>query len=512
MNTLRYHGWLMIIGLASGAMSPVMGASKPKAVAAPTKQAKALARETASAPAGGSLSAQIERLASSSRIGGMQVGIYIELLGDAPRLIYEQKSEQPFKPASNQKIVTSAAGLSLLPADFTYRTILGKRGQDLVIIGSGDPATGDQKMAKLAGQPAMLVFQKWAQALKDKGITKVSGDLLFDDYVFEPDPMHPTWPQQFKLEDYYCAPAGGLNFNDNCVDVIVKPTKVGEKAEAALNPPNSYMRLENTTKTASKGEPSFHRAPKDPTLITVGGPVSKGNSPDGYSIAVADPGMLFASACKAALVAEGIEIAGEIKRTRVRAEDLSIPADIETIAVHEQKLSELMWRIDKSSLNVFAEALLKTLGAYNSDGKLVRVGGYETGRETIQKFLQKIGVKSDHYNIDDGSGLSHANRVTPHELVTILRYMNGSPRRQEWWSNLAEPGEDGTLRKRMKAYKGKVFAKTGSIGGVSSLSGYVKAADDRIYAFSVLCNDTLKSKGMAPHDLQDKICILLANH
>lgn len=492
MRTVKNYGWFIVIGLAGG-----LGVPPPARAADP-----------------GALSDRIARLATSPRVGGMQVGIRVELLGDKPTLIYQHKSDQPLKPASNQKILTSAAAMTLLPADFTYRTILARRGQDLVIIGAGDPSTGDPRMSKVSKQPITHVFHQWADALKSKGITKITGDLLFDDFVFEQQHVHPGWARQFNLQDWYCAPVGGLNFNDNCVEVLVKPApRAGEVPEVSLLPPSMYMHLQNTTKTASKGEPRISRSRSDPTTILVSGPVSRGNNPDDApSIAVPDPGMLFASACRTALAAKGIEIAGETRRLRIRAADLSLPPGLDIIAVDQQKMGEILWRVNKSSLNMFAEALVKTMGAYDGQGNVVAIGSYESGRAAMEKFLDGLDIRADGYVIDDGSGLSHANRITPDAIVAILRHMNAHPRREEWWSNLAVPGESvGTLRRRMKSLAGKVFAKTGSIGGVSALSGYVKASPDRIYAFSILCNDTNKARGMAPHGLQDEICRILAD-
>jgi serine-type D-Ala-D-Ala carboxypeptidase/endopeptidase (penicillin-binding protein 4) len=80
----------------------------------------------------------------------MRVGVQIVCLEDRPLLIHEQHSDQPFKPASNQKILTTAAAMALLPADFKFTTVLARRGNDLVVIGSGDPAIGDPKLARAA--------------------------------------------------------------------------------------------------------------------------------------------------------------------------------------------------------------------------------------------------------------------------------------------------------------------------------------------------------------------------
>lgn len=458
------------------------------------------------------LAAAIKQLVTSPKVGGMRVGVHVEELGDNPAIIYQQHAEELFKPASNMKIVTTAAAMCVMSPEFTYRTVLGVRGEDLVIIGSGDPSTGDPKMAAAAREDVTATFQEWARQLKARGITSIRGRLLFDDFIFEQEHLHPGWPRQFNLQNWYAAPVGGLNFNDNCVEVVIKPSKEGEPADVRLVPASSYMSVDNRTRTAAKGEPIINRQTTQPTTITVSGSVSRGNTPaDAPSISVPDPGFLFASACRAVFEEQGIRIDGPTARARVRQQDLSLPPDLKVVAVSERKLKDVFWRINKSSLNMFAEAVFKTMGAYAGRENAPVVGTYDNGRQVIERFLGRIGISPESYRIDDGSGLSHDNRVTPLMLATILRYMNSHPRSEEWWANLAVPQESvGTLRRRMKDLEGKVFAKTGSIGGVSSLSGYVKADNGRRYIFSVLCNDIGKTKGLSPHTIQDEVCRILA--
>jgi D-alanyl-D-alanine carboxypeptidase/D-alanyl-D-alanine-endopeptidase (penicillin-binding protein 4) len=113
----------------------------------------------------------------------------------------------------------------------------------------------------------------------------------------------------------------------------------------------------------------------------------------------------------------------------------------------------------------------------------------------------------------DGSGLSHDNRTTAAAIVTALRHMHGHPAGEMYRNSLAIPGEEvGTLRRRMKDLEANVRAKTGTIRGVSTLSGYVQGPRGRWYAFSVLCNDTHKAKGGADaaRRLQDGLCRTLA--
>lgn len=477
---------------------------------------------TALAGAGRSLAAEsttlaekIGRLVTSPDVGQMRVGIEVVYLQDRPQVVYAHDHTEPFKPASNQKILTTAAALTLLPADFKFRTILARRGADLVVIGSGDPSMGDPRMAEAAGEPITAVFRDWAEKLKEAGVTRIEGDLLFDDFIFEQQHIHPSWNEQFKdeMQNWYMAPVGGLNFNDNCVDVVVRPGgKAGEPAEVTLIPNTPYVQLDNSAKTASKGQPIILRSASEPMTVKVSGAVSRpSDASNPLSLAVGDPGEFFASTLRTVLAAKGIAIAGETRRAQVRQADGSLPKDLTVVAVHEQPLTNLLWRCNKSSMNLFAEALLKTLAAHADAGETPRTGSWETGREVLTGFLQGIGIPLTGVVIDDGSGLSHTNRVTPAVLVTVLTYMDRHPRREEWIVNLAVPGEkEGTLRNRMKDLAGRIFAKTGHIGGVSSLSGYALGPQHRRYAFSILCNDTNKAKKLSAHALQDSVCRLLA--
>ncbi len=458
----------------------------------------------------GGLAGRIQRIVAGA--GGMRVGIRVVALGREPAVVYEQNADQPLKPASNQKIITTAAAMTLLSADFSYRTLLAQRGPNLLIIGAGDPSIGDPQMAKAAGEPITRLFRDWAQTLKAKGLTSISGNLLYDDYIFEQEHLNPNWRRQFNLQDWYTAPAGGLNFNDNCVDVLVKPGQPGGPVAVTLVPGNTCIKVENRAKSGGKGQPIIQRSNADPRTIIVSGSVSRGNSdPESApSIAVPDPGELFASACRTVFASQGIEIRGQTLRQRVRAADGTLPADLKILAAYEHPLRDVLWRVNKSSLNMFAETILKTVGAYAGREARPGVGSYESGRTLVQQFLTRLGVPPGTCVIDDGSGLSHENRATAAAFTTVLAYMDRSPRREEWWDNLAVPGEKiGTLRRRMQTLAGKVFAKTGSIRGVSALSGYVKGPGDRTYAFSILCNDTHRAK-VSPHALQDEVCRTLA--
>lgn len=457
-----------------------------------------------------SLSGELARLATSPNLGKMRVSVKVVELGNQHRVVYELNSRDSLKPASNQKIFTTAAALSLLPEDFTFRTVLALRGEDLVVIGSGDPAFGDPELSRSNGQTITAIFHQWADKLKSAGIERIAGDLVFDDAIFEQQFINPSWPGQFKgqMQTRSLAPVGGLNFNANCIDVVVRPGKtIGSPAEVSTVPGTAYAKIQNTCKTAAKGQPSIRRTESSPPTILVSGSVSKAGS--GVALSIPDPGMFFATTLRTVLAAKGVAIEGQTRRERVCEQIGLIPQGLRIVATHEQTMPEVLRRCNKDSQNMFAEAIMKTVGAYARTSAAPRVGSYVSARQAIEQFLQKAGISTEGCVFDDGSGLSHANRATADAFTDVLIYMSRHPQQKLWMENLATPGADGTLRKRMKDLNGRVFAKTGHINGVSTLSGYVFGPGKQVYAFSILCNDTHLAK-TSSHGLQDGICRKLA--
>jgi serine-type D-Ala-D-Ala carboxypeptidase/endopeptidase (penicillin-binding protein 4) len=459
------------------------------------------------------LTEDVRKLAAAPGVAKMHVGIRIVALGPDRTEVFSQNADQPFKPASNQKIVTTGATLTMLPGDFKYRTILGQRGNDLVIIGAGDPSIGDLKLAQAANEPVTAVFEKWADQLKQQGVTSIPGNLLFDDSIFDSEFIPPDWRKEQNVEDWYVAPVGGLIFNDNCVSVVLTPGEKGKPAMVTLTP--DWVKLDNKSVSGGKGQPIVRRASIAPLTIAVSKNVSRPTgSEDPTSVPVDDPGVFFAETCRSVLTAKGIKIEGKVHRQRVRNADGTLPADLKPLATHERKPIDFLWRLNKSSMNLFGEALFKTIGAYGPGDK-IGVGTRQSGAAAVRRFLDKIGSKAEGCVFDDGSGLSHVNRVTPTVLSDVLVYMDRQATRKQWWSSLGTPGDSRsiTLRHRMATLRGSVYAKTGYISGASALSGYVVAVDrKRYFAFSILCNDIEKAKGGsgAAHKLQDDICAKLA--
>ena len=185
-----------------------------------------------------------------------------------------------------------------------------------------------------------------------------------------------------------------------------------------------------------------------------------------------------------------------------------VPQKSRRIAIYSSEpLSSIICESNKSSNNFVAEQLLKTLGAE----ELGVPGTTDKGLQVIQKFLEELDIPPDSYVLENGSGLSRNNRLSPEQIVKLLSYMYESFEvKAEYLASLAVAGVDGTLRKRMQDTQAerRLRAKTGAIRNVSCLSGYAASKDNEVFAFSIMMNN-YKSGGYAVKKIQNQIGLLL---
>lgn len=421
---------------------------------------------------------------------------------------YSLRADQPMKPASNLKLATSAAALKSLGKDHVFETTLAMRGQDLVVIGDGDPAFADPRLAEERGEPPLAVFDRWADRLQARGVNSV-GDLILDASIFDDRFVHESWPAE-QLSRWYAAPVAGLNINDNCIEVTVKPSgRPGSPTWYGVHPPNDWCKIINRSKTAAKGTPTIGRPAVDETFILAGPCGHEGTL---QSIAVSDPVMLFGASLKKHLESRGVRVTGDLKRERVRNADGSLPESLRVYDIYETPISDVLLRCNRDSQNLFAEALLKHLGlaADRTAGVATPMGSRAAGAIAVLSYLQSIGADTQDIVIVDGSGLSHDNRVTAQALTEILRDRFVSDARDVFLQSLSRPGEAGTFQRRVPTLADRLFVKTGTINGVRALSGYVRSADDRWLCFSLLIND-IRSNSRQVKRVQDDFCRILTN-
>jgi len=360
-------------------------------------------------------------------------------------------------------------------------------------------------------------------ALRKRGINHVRGQIRFYDGALESQRIHPSWSKSFA-GDWYAAPVSGLNFNDNCVDVKVTPGKPGQPVSLTVVPATTLNQFVNNCTSAdprsvpvgaaasagdgeeakTKDQPDIKRDP-DANLFRITGAATQPT--DLPSTSVTDPGAFFADALRTHLISRGIPVDGGIERAEKPLGGKLIPPTSKIVAVHESKMSDVMWRINKSSQNLFAEAMCKMLGREWSK-KTTHTdvpGSWSSGGEAVKAFLTRNGIDTSKYVIVDGSGLSRENRVTVRIISDVLVTMNKSPNRDAFRASLSVAGKDGTLKNRLKDLPpNTMIGKTGYIGSVRSLSGFVKTRSGDELVISIIYNG-FKGSVKPYEELQDEV-------
>jgi len=443
------------------------------------------------------LAQQIDAALKHHGVKGATLGAQVVDLASG-QVLYEHNADQPMMPASNAKLVVMAAAIDSLGGDFQFETTLARRGDDLVVIGGGDPALGDPRLCEARRESATAAFHRFADAVKKAGITHVTGRLVIDTSIFDEQHVHARWPAD-QHTAWYEAPIGGLNFFDNCVRVMTEPTKAGKPAQLSMTPGNTALSLVNKTRTSSKHGPSVHRSAGS-RQIEVNGNVARAGQV--AEITVPDPGLYFAAALRTVLAAQGIKVDGEIVRERLRDASGRLPPNVKTLAIERTPLRDVLARAGKDRLGMMAEGLIKMLGARDSGA-----GAWAGGTAAVEKFVAQTGASPGHVDLDDGSGLSRQNRISPAAVVSVLRHMHGHRGRDLFTASLSHCGVDGTLKKRMQDIKARVIAKTGYIDGVRTLAGYAHTLDGRWLAFAFFYNNASATQPLTR--AQDQACRLL---
>lgn len=420
------------------------------------------------------------------------------------KLVYGRNQHRLFTPASNAKLVVSAVGAALLPPELTVRTSLyaagpitgGELEGDLVLYGRGDPTLGvrcygaDTLREGACDRDPFARFRLLAEGLKARGVRVVRGDLVGDGSYFEPLLVHPGW-EQFDLNWWYAAPVSGLGFHDNSIDFTWAPgTAPGAPALISYTPDLEEILFENRTVTVPAGGVTdignrfFRVAGTD--RVWAEGSVAMDRPPHTESFAVSDPNRWAARALRQALADAGIAVAGTTRSTTDSMRYRQARAGPPLAEVVGRPVRDWIFPILNTSQNWFAEMLLKQLGV-----RFGRGGSWEQGLQVEARFLtDSLRVDSTEFALKDGSGLSQENLVSPWALTQLLRAIRTHPHYPAFAAGLPVAGGVGSLRTRFVGtpLAGRVRAKTGSIGGVNSLSGYIERPDGRWLTFSIQVN------------------------
>ncbi len=433
-------------------------------------------------------------------------------------ILYERNGRKSFIPASNTKLYTTAAALDRLGPDFAYTTSVwtdggianGRLQGNLIIRGSGDPTIG----GRFFEDDWTAVFRAWADSLRLKGVTSIGGDLVGDDDLF--DDLHLGFGWNWDDETFgYSAEIGALVFNEGCVPFEISGSAPGTPARIRQPIRTPYVTFENRTVSVhgdSSRSASFSKKRASNHFI-LAGRYPEGKT-DSDCLATSDPTGYFLAVLHQTLIASGIAVLGD----RVDVDDLSIRPDYKAEGYRKlfdhrsPPLLEIVRQTNKDSNNLPAEQLLKTLGAVKDS---TGIGCAESGIRAATHTFARAAVDTSRLQLVDGSGLSRRNLITPEMTVDLLSYMYHHPDAsvsQAYITSLPIAGIDGTLERRFSnngLAKATARAKTGHVGNVSTLSGYVSSAAGTPLAFSIMCNSfTVRTR--ETDAVQDVIVNLLA--
>lgn len=446
------------------------------------------------------LAQRIERIVDAPPFDRATWGI---LLVDANgRERYARNADRLFVPASNAKIVVTAAATALLPPDFRAVTGVYASGPlvdgvlqgDLLIYGRGDPTFsercyGPDTLAVGACDSLWTRMDALAGSIVARGVRHVTGAIVGDGSYFSDARVHPAW-ETYDVNWWYAAPVSGLGFNDNSLNLRWGPgPAVDAPAGITMEPELGIFPLENRTRTVpadSDRTIDFFRVPGTQRLWSEG-TVPMGTRPRTEYFAVPDPDLFFAAALRRALAERGVSVAGATASTSDSLRYRYLRDGPALVSVRSRPLPEIIFPILNTSQNWFAEMLLKLLGR-----EVAGDGSWRGGLTVERRFLiDSVGVDSTAFGLSDGSGLASGNVITPRALAQILRYMHAHPNAAGFLRALPRAGAPGSLRTRFAGtpLEGRVVAKTGSIFRVNSLSGYIERENGEVWTFVVVVNN-----------------------
>jgi D-alanyl-D-alanine carboxypeptidase/D-alanyl-D-alanine-endopeptidase (penicillin-binding protein 4) len=445
-------------------------------------------------PAALPLEEQIDALVKGFKLRTGRLGLVVHSL-KRNAVVYAHQEREPLRLASNTKLLTTAAALDRLGADFRFRTSVGVAGADLHVFGGGDPNLS----GRFHEDDPTAILRRWAEALKAAGIGRV-GNLVLHTGIFDGLRRHPGW-KEYDPWVWWNAPFGPLSLNDNCLDLKVEPGREGQPVAARLVPDVPLFTLVNQARSAARPKKPLHVSRQaGSTVVALRGETGARAT---YWVAVDDPTLFFGAALTRTLESAGIEVTGSVEESDLPLERVS---GYRELASWESGLAATLEVCNKSSQNFYAEMLLRTLG-----WKRRGIGSTGTGIAEVEAFLQEAGIVG--VRLADGSGLTKENLSCAGDLVRLLLHMLRHKDAAVFLRSLAVNGEpEGTLRRRLTApeLKGRVRAKTGHVAGVSTLSGYVSAAGGDTFVFSVLVNTDGGISASAGDLLQNRLCELLA--
>jgi len=442
------------------------------------------------------LQGKINAILQDTIFTNTHAGIKIVSL-DSGTVLYDHESKALMNPASNIKLITSAAALSILDTGYQFKTSVfaddrmagGIQIRNIYLKGFGDPLLDDMDLDSLA------------VAVRRSGVQMVRGNIVVDDSYFDDNYWGAgwTWDDESDPDAPYI---NALSVNQNCITVNILAS--ANAISAYLEPFTEFVSIFNHASlvTDSIRQPFKIRrlTVNNTNTVVLEGDIFNGRQVN-QKLALRFPEIYAGTLFKGSLRRAGVTVAGEVISGEVhdRAQE---------IAVHLQPIEKVVNFMNKQSDNLSAENALKVMGAYKNGVP----GSAKKGVSAEKEFLSRLGMDTTKFTAVDGSGVSRYNLFTADQLVQFLAAVAKQPGVfQKFYNSLPVAGWDGTLADRMIGSPAEfnLRAKTGTLNGASSLSGYVRTRDGEMLAFSMMMQNFLHSSS-AYRLAQDRIGILLA--
>ncbi|MEW5711078.1 D-alanyl-D-alanine carboxypeptidase/D-alanyl-D-alanine-endopeptidase [Pseudomonas sp. SB113] len=452
-----------------------------------------------------STSSTLDHLLADPALNGATVSVMVRDARSGSTL-YQHNPRARLIPASNLKLLTTAAAMDVLGPQYRFSTQLLSNGTqqgerlagNLYLRGLGDPTT------------QFADYQALAAQLASQGVRQVQGDLVFDDTWFDAERLGVDWAQDDE-STYYGAQISALtvspntDFDAGTLLVTAKaPVALGQPVSVVVSPSTDYVQLSNRAVSGPGNSYGITRQ-HGTNLLQLTGALAPGKQSRQW-VSVWEPTQLVANLFEQALAQQGIQVLGR------RVIGGVSPSTATLLAEHQSApLQALITPLLKLSNNNMSEALLKAMGR-----KTANAGTAAAGVAAVAAFMQRQGLDPTTLSQVDGSGLSRRNLVSAQNLTDLLLVTAKQPWFDAWYNALPIAGNadrmtGGSLRYRLRgtAAENNLHAKTGSMAGVSSLSGYITDAQGRRLVFSMISNNYV-SDAAPVRALENRLALALA--
>lgn len=445
---------------------------------------------------------EVVRITETGRSGQALWGVYAVDLKTGRELV-SVNHDKLFVPASNRKLVTTALATRAFKPTDRLSTLVSARSidgagvaQGVVLHAAGDPSWSPELQSGRSGQ---AMFSRLARQAAEAGLKQIQGDLVVDVSLFDdPAPVPPGWPWD-EFENSYAPRPSVLAMNQNLAGVAIRPGNQGQPPIVSVNSPGEPFELVNRANTARAGSTPTLRVRRSigGDRVEIEGNLPTDAQPGTRAIPVGNPVEMAAHAFTEALKREGVIFNGNIVIEGRRQETGRVLASLEGAPFEE------MVRLCNTESDNFLAESLYLLAASRRFART----GYGAGHENEASLWKALQVNESEVLPTDGSGLSRENLITPRALVALLRERSET----DWFvSSLPISGRTGTLRYRLSegGLAGRVQAKTGTLDGVSSLSGYVRTSSGRVVVFSIMANHFTCSNATIRRSIDDIVELL----